>query len=216
LGSALLVTVAVIADHISNFRARTFHVSWSLDIRRPYGDSPFKMTPVFFTTFTAKETRAAGNQDAPPRGRPAWLLKWKLRRVRLRHVRLFQTTHEHARIYRARAAREAVDSQREFILLQLAESATRRAERLGRMLQKYRVARGLPVETRLRRVIRWFLVRWPLRWTLALLDRTHLRRSWAAHEASRQLRHLCRVIGAGRRRSDQVCTRLSPRHGEDR
>jgi len=142
-------------------------------------------------------------------------LRRKLRQVRLNITRRHQAVHEYARIYHALAAREAKGSERKLILRCLAEEADVRGERVEVSLQKFRISHSLPPETWFRRLIHWFLLRWRISWTLALLDHMESRRSRAMLEALTQLSRLCRVIAAARVRSTQFSTRLSSRHPDD-
>jgi hypothetical protein len=70
------------------------------------------------------------------------------------------------------------------------------------------MAHNLPRETVFRRLIRWFLLRWRISWTLARLDRMESRRSRAMLEALTKLSRLCRVIAAAKKRPNQFFTRL--------
>ena len=147
-------------------------------------------------------------QPARSPGRPPiWLLRWKLRRVRLKLRYRYQSPHEHARIYRALAARETGGSERELTLVRLAEAADHRVERAELSLRNFRLPFSFPAEPWLARVIRWVLLRWRISWTLTLLDRMESRRSHAVLEALMQLNRLCRVIAAARRRDNHLSTR---------
>ena len=142
-------------------------------------------------------------------------LRRDLRQVRLNIRRRYHALHEYARIYHALAAREAKGSERELILLCLAEEADVRVERLEISLRKFRIAHTLPAETWFRRLIYWFLLRWRIRWTLAMLDRMESRRSRAILEALMQFNRLSRVIAIARTRPNQFFTRLSSCHSND-
>jgi hypothetical protein len=135
--------------------------------------------------------------------------------VRLNITQRYHGLREYARIYHALAAREGNESERKLILQCLAEEADVRAERVEMSLRRFRIAHSLPAETRFRRLSRWFLLRWRISWTLALLDRMESRRSHAMLEALTHLGRLCRVIAAARVRSTQFFTRLSFRHPDD-
>jgi len=173
------------------------------------------MSPAVFSTTAARWTRATQQSAASPRGPTMRQLRRKLRQVRLNITRRYHALHEYARIYHALAAREAKGSERKLILGCLAEEADVRVERVEMSLRKFRIAHILPAETRFRRLIRWFLLRWRISWTLALLDRMESRRSRAMLEALAQLSRLCRVIAAARVRSTRFSTRLSSRHPDD-
>lgn len=142
-------------------------------------------------------------------------LRQNLRQVRLSFTQRYYALHEYARIYHALAAREAEGSERKLILRCLAKEADVRIERLEMSLRKFRIAHILPAETRFRRLIRWFLLRWRISWTLALLDRIESRRSRGMLKALRQLSRLCCVIAAARMRPNQFLTRLSSCHPDD-
>jgi hypothetical protein len=135
--------------------------------------------------------------------------------VRLNITQRYHALCEYARIYHALAACEAKESERKLILLRLAEEADVRVERVEVSLRKFRIAHSLRAETWFRRLIRWFLLRWRISWTLAMLDRMELRRSRALLEALTQLSRLCRVIAAGRMRPNQFSTRLPSQHPDD-
>jgi hypothetical protein len=173
------------------------------------------MSPAIFSTTAARWTRATQQSAASPSGPTIRRLRRNLRRVRLNITQRYHALHEYARIYHALAAREAKGSERKLILLCLAEEADVRVERVEMSLRKFRIARTLPVETWFRRLIRWFLLRWRISWTLALLDRIESRRSRAMLEALTQLSQLCRVIAAARTRPNQFFTRLSSYHSDD-
>jgi hypothetical protein len=173
------------------------------------------MSPAIFSTTAARWTRATQQFAASPSCPTLRQLRQKLRRVRLNLKHLYRAVHEHARIYRSLAAREDEGSKRELIRLRMAEEADGRAERVEMSPRRFRVAHSLPAETWLGRVIRWFLVRWRINWTLALLDRMESRRSRAMLEALTQLSWLWRVIAAARMRPNQFFTRLSSRHPDD-
>ena len=96
-----------------------------------------------------------------------------------------------------------------------ASGADVRVERVEVSLRKFRIAYSFPPETRFRRLIRWFLLRWRISWTLALLDRLESRRSRAMLEALTQLSRLCRVVAAVRMQHNQFSTRLSSHHSDD-
>lgn len=134
--------------------------------------------------------------------------------MRLSIAHRCETLHEYARIYHALAARED-GSERKLILLGLAEDAQRRAERVEMSLRKFRGAHIRSAGIWCRRVIRWFLVRWRISWTLAILDRMESRRSRAMLEALMRLRQLCRVIAAAKVRPTRFSTRLSSRNPDD-
>jgi hypothetical protein len=172
------------------------------------------MSPAIFS-IAARWTRAT-QQSAASRNCPTLRqLRRKLRRVRLNLKHLYRAVHEHARIYRSLAAREDEGSKRELVLPRMAEEMDGRAKRVEMSLRKFRVAHSLPAETWLGRVIRWFLGRWRISWTLALLDRMESRRSRAMLEALTQLSRLCRVIAAARMQPNQFSTRLSSRPRDD-
>jgi hypothetical protein len=173
------------------------------------------MSPAIFSTIAARWTRATQQSAALPSSHTLRQLRRKLRRVRLNLRHLYHAVHEHARIYRSLAAREDEGSKCELILLRMAEEADRRAERVEMSLRKFRVAHSLPAETWLLRMIRWFLVRWRINWSLALLDRMESRRSRAMLEALTELSRLCRVIAAAPMRPNQFFIRLSSRHPDD-
>jgi hypothetical protein len=173
------------------------------------------MSPAIFSTTAARWMRATQQSAASPRGPKIRRLRRNLRQVRFKITQRYHTLHEYARIYHALAAREAKGSERELILMCLAEEADVRVERVEVSLRKFRLAHSLPAETWFRRLIRWFLLRWPISWTLALLDRIESRRSRAMLEALTQLSRLCRVIAAARMRPNQFLTRLSSYHSDD-
>jgi len=166
------------------------------------------MDPVIFST-AARRTRAANQSIASPCDPAIRQLRRKLRQVRLNITRRYHALHEYARIYHALAAREAQGSERELILLFLAEEADVRVERVEMSLRKFRISNSLPTETWFRRLIRWSLLRWRISWTLALLDRMESRRSRRMLDALTQLSRLCRVIAAARMQPNQFSTRLS-------
>jgi hypothetical protein len=172
------------------------------------------MTPAIVSTAAVRLTRAT-RPSGSSRGPTVRQLRRKLRRVRLNLTQRYHALHEYARIYRALAAREAEGSERKLILLCLAEKADVRVERVEVSLRKFRIAYSLPPETRFRRLIRWFLLRWRISWTLALLDRLESRRSRAMLKALMQLSRLCRVDAAVRMQSNQFSTRLSSHHSDD-
>ena len=172
------------------------------------------MSPAIFSA-AARWTRATQESAASPRDPKIRQLRRKLRQVRLNITRRHNSLHEYARIYHALAAREAKESERKLILQCLAEEADVRAERVEMSLRRFRIAHSLPAETRFRRLIRWFLLRWRISWTLARLDRMESRRSGAMLEALTQLSRLCRVIAAARMQPNQFSTRLSSRHRDD-
>jgi hypothetical protein len=161
------------------------------------------MSPATFSTTTARWTRATQRDPTIHQ------LRRKLRQVRLKITQRYHALHEYARIYRALAACEAKGSERELILLYLAEKADMRVERVEMSLRKFRIAHSLPAETWFRRLIRWSLLRSRVSWTLALLDRIESRRSREMLEALTQLSRLCRVIAAARIRHNQFSTRHS-------
>src|SRR5450759_4886502 len=172
------------------------------------------MSPAIFSA-AARWTRATQESAAATRDPTIRQLRRKLRQVRLNITRRYHALHEYARIYHALAAREAKRSERELILRCLAEEADARVERVEMSLRKFRIAPSLPAETWFRRLIRWFLLRWRISWTLALLDRMESRRSRAMLEALTQLSRLCRVIAAARMKPNQFSTRLSSHHPDD-
>lgn len=172
------------------------------------------MSPAIFS-ITAARWRATRGSAVSPRGPTIRQLRRKLRRVRLTITQRYHGLREYSRIYHALAAREAKESERKLILQCLAEEADVRAERVEMSLRRFRIAHSLPAETRFRRLSRWFMLRWRISWTLALLDRVESRRSRAMLEALTQLGRLCRVIAAARVRSTQFFTRLSFRHPDD-
>jgi hypothetical protein len=172
------------------------------------------MSPAIFSA-AARWTRATQESAAATRDPTIRQLRRKLRRVRLNITHRYHALHEYARIYHALAAREAKGSEHKLILLCLAEEADVRVERVEVSLRKFRIARSLPAETWFRRLIRWFLLRWRISWTLALLDRMESRRSRAMLEALTQFSRLCRVIAAARMRPNQFSTRLSSHHPDD-
>jgi len=135
--------------------------------------------------------------------------------VRLNIAQRYHALHEYARIYHALTAREAKGSERKLVLMCLAEEADGRVERVEVSPRKFRIAHSLPAETWFCRLIRWFLPRWRISWTLALLDRIESRRSRTMLEALAQLSRLCRVIAAARMRPNQFFTRLSSHHPDD-
>ena len=172
------------------------------------------MEPAIFST-AARRTRATYQSAASRRDPTIRQLRRKLRRVRLNITLRYRALHEYARIYHALAAREAKGSERESILLRLAEEAEVRVERVELSLRKFRVAHSLPRETWFRRLIRWSLLRWRISWTLALLDRMESRRSRRTLEALTQFSRLCRVIAAARMQHNQFFTRLSSCPSDD-
>jgi hypothetical protein len=173
------------------------------------------MSPAIFSTTAARWTRATQPSAASPRGPTIRRLRRDLRQVRLNITQRYQAMHEYARIYHALADRAAKGSERELILLYLAEEADGRAERLELSLRKFRISYTLAAETWFRRLIRWFLLRCRITWTLALLDRMESRRSRAMLEALTELSRLCRVIAAAPARPNQFFIRLSSRHPDD-
>jgi hypothetical protein len=173
------------------------------------------MSPAIFSTTAARLARATQQSVASPRGPKIRQLRRNLRQVRLSITHRYHALHEYARIYYALAAREAKKSERELILLCLAEQADIRVERVEVSLRKFRIAHSPPAETWFRRLIRWFLLRWRISWTLALLDRMESRHSRAMLEALTQLNRLCRAIAAARLPPNQFFTRLSSRHPDD-
>src|ERR1022692_32409 len=173
------------------------------------------MSPAIISTTAARSKRATRQSAVSPHGPTIRQLRRKLRRVRLNITQRYHALHEYARIYHALAAREAKGSERKLILRCLAEEADVRVERVEVSLQKFRISHSLPPETWFRRLIHWFLLRWRISWTLALLDHMESRRSRAMLEALTQLSRLCRVIAAARVRSTQFSTRLSSRHPDD-
>ena len=172
------------------------------------------MSPAISTT-VARRTRATQQSAASPRDHTIRQLRRSLRQVRLNITQHHRALHEYARIYHALAAREAKGSERKLILLCLAGEADMHVERVEMSLRKFRIAHRLPAETWFRRVVRWFLLRWRISWTLARLDRMELRRSRAIFQALRQLSRFCRVIAAARIRPNQFSTRLSSHHPDD-
>ena len=165
------------------------------------------MGPAIFGT--AGSWTKATQQSAAARGPTIRQLRRNLRQVRFKITQRYHALHEYARIYHALAACEDKGSERELILLCLAEEADVRVERAEMSLRKFRIAHSLPRETLFRRLIRWSLLRWRISWTLALLDRIDSRRSRGMLEALTQLSRLCRVIAAARMRHNQFFTRLS-------
>jgi hypothetical protein len=172
------------------------------------------MSPAIFSA-AARWTRATQQSAASPRDPTIRQLRRKLRQVRLKITQRYHALHEYARIYHALAAREAKGSERELILLCLAEEADVRVERVEMSLRKFRIAHSLPAETWFRRLIRWSLLRWRISWTLALLDRMESRRSRAMLEVLTQFSRLCHVIAAARPQPNQFFTRLSSHHPDD-
>ena len=173
------------------------------------------MSPAVFST-TAAGWKRATRQSAASRGLTIRQLRRKLRQVRRNITQRYHALHEYARIYHALATREPQESERKLILLCLAEEAEGRVERVEVSLRKFRVAHSLPGETWFRRLIRWFLLRWRISWTLALLDRMESRRSRAMLEALAHLSRLCRVIAAARMQPNQFSTRLSSPYSDYR
>src|ERR1700676_582165 len=104
------------------------------------------MSPAIFGATAAKWTRATQQSAASPRGPTIRQIRWKLRQVRLNIMHRHHALHEYARIYHALAAREATGSERELILLCLAEEADVRDERVEVSLRKFGMVRGLPAE----------------------------------------------------------------------
>lgn len=172
------------------------------------------MSPAIFSTTAVRWTRAQ-QSAASPRGSLTRQLRRNLRRVRRKITQRYHNLHEYARIYHALAAREPKGSERELILLCLAEEADVRVERVEASLRKFRIAHSLPSETWFRRLIRWFQLHWRISWTLARLDHLDSRRSRAALEALTQLSRLCRVIAAARMRPNQFFTRFSSYNPDD-
>jgi len=173
------------------------------------------MGPAIFSTTAAGWSRVTQQSAASPSGPTIRRLQRNLRKVRLKITQRYHALHEYARIYHALAAREAKGSERELILLYLAEEADVRVERVEMSLQKFRIAHTLPAETWFRHLIRWFLLRWRVSWTLAALDRMESRRSYAMLGALTQLNRLCRVIATSRLRPNQFLSRLSSYHSDD-
>lgn len=169
-----------------------------------WGYAPYRMSPAT----AARGTRATQQSAASPRGPTIRQRRRSLRQVRLNITQRYHSLSEYARIYHALAAREAKGSERKLILLCLAEEAGVRVERVEVSLRKFGMAHNLPRETGFRRLIRWFLLRWRISWTLARLDRMESRRSRAMLEALTQLSRLCRVIAAAKKRPNQFFTRL--------
>jgi hypothetical protein len=180
------------------------------------GMSDPRMSPAISST-AAIRTRAAQQSAGSPRGHtiPIRELRPSLRQVRLNITQRYYALHEYARIYHALAARAAKGSEHKLILLCLAQEADVRVEHVEMSLRKFRIAHRLPTETWFRRLIRWFLMRWRISWTLARLDRMELPRSRAMFQPLRQLSRLCRVIAAARMRPNQFSTRLSSHHPDD-
>jgi len=172
------------------------------------------MSPAIFGTTAVRWTRVQ-QSAASPRGPTTRHLRRNLRRVRHKITQRYHTLHEHARIYRALASREGKGSERELILLCLAEEADVRVERIEALLRKFRIAYSLPSETWFRCLIRWFQLRWRVSWTLARLDHLDSRRSRAALEALTQLSRLGRVVAAARMRPNQFFTRFSSYNPDD-
>ena len=187
-------------------------MDWTYD--GVWGYSPYRMSPAVFSA-TAARWMATQQSAASPRGHTIRQLRRQLRQVRLNITQRYHALHEYARIYHALAARGVEGSESKLILLCLAEEADARVERAEMSLRKFRIAHGLPAETWCRRLIRWFLLRWPISWTLALLDRMESRRSRAMLEALTELSRVCRVITVARMRSTHFSTRLSSRHPDD-
>lgn len=173
------------------------------------------MSPGIFSTMATKRTRALRQSVAPPGGPKDRQLRRKIRQVRLKITQRYHALHEYARIYHALADGEANGSERKLILLCLAEEADVHLARAEVSLRKFRIAHRRPTETWSRRLIRWFLLRWRISWTLARLDCMETRHSRALLEALTQLSRLCRVIVAARRQPNQFSTRLSSRHRDD-
>ena len=173
------------------------------------------MGPTVFSTTATRWTRVTQRSAAPARGPTIRQLRRKLRQVRCNITHRYHSLHEYARIYHALADREAKRSERKLILACLAEEADARVERVEMSVRKFRISHRLPAEAWLRRLVRWFLLRWRISWTLALLDRMESRRSRAMLEALTQFSRLCRVIAAARGRSTGFSTRLSSRHPDD-
>ena len=173
------------------------------------------MIPAIFTTTAARSMRATQQSAASPRGPTIRQLRRKLRHVRLKIIQRYHALHEYARIYHVLAAREAKGSEREMILQFLAEEADKRVKRVEMSVRKFRIAHSLPAERWFHRLMRWFVLRWRISWTLALLERLESRRSRAMLEALTQLGRLCHVIAAARARPTQFSTRLSSRHRDD-
>src|SRR4029077_10992477 len=123
------------------------------------------MSPAIFSA-AARWTRSIRESAASPRDPTIRHLRRKLQQVRLKITQRYRALHEYAQIYHALAAREAKGSERKFILLCLAEEAEMRVERVESSLRKFRIEHSLPRETRFRRLIRWFLLRWRISWTL--------------------------------------------------
>src|ERR1700687_4943766 len=97
------------------------------------------MSPTIFSTTAARWT-GAQQSAASPSGPTIRTLRRNLRRVRLNITQRYHTLHEYTRIYHALAAREAKGSERELILLCLAEEADVRVERAEMSLRKFRIA----------------------------------------------------------------------------
>jgi hypothetical protein len=173
------------------------------------------MSPAVFSTTAARWMRATRQSAASSRGPTIRHFRRKLRQVRRNITRRYNALREYARIYRALAVREPEESERKLILRYLADEADVRVKRVEMALRKFRIAHSLPPETWLRRLIRWFLLRWRISWTLARLDRMESRRSRAMLEALTQLSRLCRVIVAAKRQPHQFSARLSPRPRDD-
>lgn len=169
------------------------------------------MSPAIFCTTAARWAMATQQ----PAASPSRQLRRNFRRMRLRTRQRYRALHECARIYHDLAARETKRSERKLMLLCLADEADARVERAEISLRKFRIAPPLPAETRLRRLIRWVLLRWRISWTLALLDRIESRRSRAMLKALMQLARLCRMIATARMRPNQFSIRLSSHHPDD-
>ena len=91
------------------------------------------MGPAIFSTTAARWTRAIQQIAASPSGPTnSARLQRNLRQVRRRLTQRYHSLHEYARIYHALAAREAKGSERELILLCLAEEADVQCRALGR------------------------------------------------------------------------------------
>ena len=85
------------------------------------------MSPAIFSA-AARWTRPIQESAASPRDPTIRQLRRKLRQVRLKITQRYHALHEYARICHVLAAREAKGSERELILLCLAEEADVRVE----------------------------------------------------------------------------------------
>ncbi len=118
----------------------------------------------------------------------------QIRRVQIALAGLYRITNEDAQICRALSTRYAAISHLTLLFQHRAGASDRRAKRLKELLRDYRVTPTSDGKTWLISLRRWMLVRWRIRWTLALLDCVHLRRSRAAVESMTQLSRFCRDV----------------------